>query len=161
VEADDRQQRRRQYRADEDFEVVGQAREGERLRVLALLRQDVRDRRLGIPPKQKERARQAFSTSANFAGYIAPNGRFSKPVAAKAPPLDDHDDGAADDDQGGGGGDGGGGGSDTPPPPVSARKPLEYELVDLLKDQAIGDEHREAIWTLVRFLAESKRSKVT
>lgn len=37
---------------------------------------------LGVPPKQKERARQAFSASAQFAGYIASNGRFSKPTFA-------------------------------------------------------------------------------
>ena len=35
---------------------------------------------LGVPTKQKERARQAFSASAQYAGFIASNGRFSKPT---------------------------------------------------------------------------------
>lgn len=58
---------------------------------------------LGVPSKQKERARQIFVKSAQFAGYIADNGRIIKPVHA-APPL------PADPQErkrnGGGGGDG-------------------------------------------------------
>ncbi len=42
---------------------------------------------LGVPPKQKERARQAFSSSATYANYIAPNGRVTKPLAAKPAPI--------------------------------------------------------------------------
>lgn len=40
----------------------------------------------GVPPKQKERARQVFQASAAHAGFIAANGKFSKPIihAARA-----------------------------------------------------------------------------
>lgn len=61
--------------------------------------------KLGVPSKQKERARQAFSSSALYAGFIASNGRFSKPAVtagvtqaatpadeAKKPPADDEAD---------------------------------------------------------------------
>lgn len=44
---------------------------------------------LGVPPKQKERARQAFQSSATFANFIAPNGRFSQPSLAAAAPAPD------------------------------------------------------------------------
>ncbi len=37
---------------------------------------------LGVPQKQKERARQAFQVSVLYAGFIASNGRFSKPTSA-------------------------------------------------------------------------------
>ncbi|WP_428481374.1 DUF5343 domain-containing protein [Pyruvatibacter mobilis] len=43
-----------------------------------------------------------------------------------------------------------------PPPAAPARKPLEYELVDLLSDKDIQEQHQDAIWTLVRFLTEKK-----
>lgn len=109
---------------------------------------------LGVPPKQKERARQAFSSSANFAGYIAQNGRFIQPVPAKDLTPDENDP-ASKNHLGGGGG----GGDEDPPPLNSNRKPLEYELVDLLQDKGVDDVHREAIWTLVRFLAERKRDE--
>ena len=40
---------------------------------------------LGVPPKQKVRARQTFTKSAQFAGFINPEtGRFIKPPAASA-----------------------------------------------------------------------------
>jgi hypothetical protein len=43
---------------------------------------------LGVPTKQKERARQTFTKSAQFAGYIDPQtGRFIKPATAVAPPA--------------------------------------------------------------------------
>jgi hypothetical protein len=42
------------------------------------------------------------------------------------------------------------------PAPVPA-KPLEYELIDLLKTEGIGEEESGAIWTLVRFLTARKK----
>lgn len=63
---------------------------------------------LGVPPKQKERARQTFMKSAQFAGYIDPaTGRFIRPAVAPtvtSPP--------ADLNKGGGGGGGGNSGDD-------------------------------------------------
>lgn len=72
---------------------------------------------LGVAPKQKDRARQAFTKSAQYAGYIdGQTGRFTKPAFAAAPAgsgkkderSDDEDDGA------GGGGSGGNGGGRLP-----------------------------------------------
>jgi hypothetical protein len=62
---------------------------------------------MGVSPKQKERARQTFMKSANYAGFLDPtSGRFIKPGFASTkeegplPPLKQ--------DEGGGGGGGGG-----------------------------------------------------
>lgn len=42
---------------------------------------------LGVPPKQKERARQTFTKSALFAGFVdSSTGRFIKPASAASPP---------------------------------------------------------------------------
>ncbi len=63
---------------------------------------------LGVPTKQKERARQTFTKSAQFAGYIDPQtGRFIKPATAVAPPPPKHADLKRNI-----GGDGNGGGGD-------------------------------------------------
>ena len=69
---------------------------------------------MGVPPKQTERARQAFAASAQAAGYIASNGRFSKPTLAPVP---------AREDVGNGGGGGGGNGGEYPPPPPPPPSP--------------------------------------
>ena len=43
---------------------------------------------LGIPPKQKERARQTFTKSAQFAGFIDQStGRFIRPATAPSAPV--------------------------------------------------------------------------
>lgn len=104
---------------------------------------------LGVPPKQKERARQAFASSAESAGFIAPNGRFSKP--ALAPPSVTE----KPEVKKGGNGGGAGGGDDAAPAAEgngTQRKPeqeksdadqlkgrlsdsaLEYRLVDLITE---------------------------
>lgn len=44
--------------------------------------------------------------------------------------------------------------SATPTPPPAAAKALEYQLIDLMKREGIGDAEQEAIWTLVRFLTK-------
>jgi hypothetical protein len=43
-----------------------------------------------------------------------------------------------------------------PAPPTVEAKALEYQLIDLLKTEGIGQEEQAAIWTLVRFLASQK-----
>jgi hypothetical protein len=53
---------------------------------------------LGVSPRQKERARQTFMKSANFAGFLDPSsGRFIKPgnVSAKADPAPQKEKGGA------------------------------------------------------------------
>jgi len=49
-----------------------------------------------------------------------------------------------------------------PPTPPSnetiSDKALEYKLVDLLKDEAIGDTERSAVWTLVQYLTARSRA---
>jgi hypothetical protein len=47
-------------------------------------------------------------------------------------------------------------GREPPPPTVMEAKALEYQLIDLLKNEEIGEEEKAAIWTLVRFLATQK-----
>lgn len=76
---------------------------------------------LGVPPKQTERARQAFASSAQSAGFIASNGRFSKPTISPVPAREE----ATEREHGGGGGGNGNGnvgsgsnGGWAPAPPV-------------------------------------------
>jgi hypothetical protein len=42
-------------------------------------------------------------------------------------------------------------------PPEPRAQPLEYQLIDLLKSDGIGEAESEAIWTLVRFLSGRAR----
>lgn len=115
---------------------------------------------LGVPPKQAERARQAFASSAQHAGYIAANGRFSKPMVA---PVEARDD--AGDLSGGGGGAGG----DPPPPPSPPPPPppppqsdkLEYRLVDLMEKAGDEPEVMKAILTVITFLKTGNSPKKT
>ena len=65
---------------------------------------------LGVPPKQKERARLTFTKSAHFAGFIdSSNERFIKPAAGPTVPA------ASASELPKGGGDGSGGGLDLDP----------------------------------------------
>lgn len=97
---------------------------------------------LGVPPKQAERARQAFASSAQHASFIAANGRFSKPMVTPV---------SARDDSGGGGL-----GGDTPPPPPPPPPPpsdkLEYRLVDLMTEAGDSPDVMKAILTVITFL---------
>lgn len=104
---------------------------------------------VGVPPKQAERARQAFASSAQTAGYIASNGRFSKPTIASAPVRENGEEG-----KGGGGGGGGDGGD----PPVT-EKALEYKLVDLMSEALGQPDVMQAIIRVVTFLKERDANK--
>jgi hypothetical protein len=101
---------------------------------------------MGVPPKQAERARQAFAASAQYAGYIASNGRFSKPTTALVPVREERDG------KGGGGGSDGEGGPPPPPPPPVTEKALEYKLVDLMSEAAGDAETMSAIIKVITFL---------
>jgi hypothetical protein len=121
---------------------------------------------LGVPPKQKERARQAFSSSAQYAGYIATNGRFSKPTLAarvkEEPPVDeDNNVGGGGGGSGGGGNRGGGSGSGGGQQQVEQTKALEYQLIDLMTEPDIDDNVKQSIWALVQYLTARKVKKAT
>lgn len=61
---------------------------------------------LGVSPKQKERARQTFMKSAQYAGFIdASSGRFVKPGIAASPSRDEEKPREDDRKRGGDGGD--------------------------------------------------------
>jgi hypothetical protein len=119
---------------------------------------------LGVPPKQKERARQAFSASAQHAGYIAANGRFSKPTltgvrAKEELPADQVETGGGG---GGSGGSGGGTGSENAGQQrVEPAKALEYQLIDLMTEPDIDDNVKRSIWSLVQYLTARKMKKAT
>lgn len=81
---------------------------------------------LGVPPKQKERARQAFASSAQRAGFISSTGRFSKPVLAAPEINDDIEDIEAETSSGGGGG-GGVTGSEAGRTPPKHKRGADYE----------------------------------
>ncbi len=101
---------------------------------------------LGVPTKQTERARQAFASSAATAGYIAANGRFSKPTFAAAPSPEEEAPLLQSD---GNGGAAGRNGSD--PPPIT-EKALEYRLVDLMSEAMDESEVLQAIIKVITFL---------
>jgi hypothetical protein len=116
----------------------------------------------GVAPKQVDKARQAFERSARQAGFFAQGDdrlvqpRLDPPATR---PIDSGDAGndAREHDRGGGGT--GGGGSSTGSVATAAPgKPLEYQLIDLLKDEKIGDDERSAVWTLVQFLTVKRGS---
>lgn len=109
---------------------------------------------MGVPPKQTERARQAFAASAQTAGYIASNGRFSKPTTTPVPARDEGGESER--------GNGGGGYTPPPPPPLPPQitdTALEYKLVDLMREDGIESDERDAIWTLLQYLtAKAKKA---
>lgn len=104
--------------------------------------------RLGVSPKQTDKARQAFERSARQAGFFdSGDDRLVKPRlerTEKGGQQTSSDEGMPP-------------AHTVPAPapqPAAARKPLEYELVDLLKRPNLKEEHRQAIWILVQFLSE-------
>lgn len=44
-----------------------------------------------------------------------------------------------------------------PPTPQAQAKALEYQLIDLMKQDGIGEDESSAIWTLVRFLTSKNK----
>lgn len=79
---------------------------------------------MGVTPRQKDRARQTFTKSAQYAGYIdAQTGRLTKPAFAAPPPPPDRPDerqngdsaGNSANGENGGAGASGGAGAELPP----------------------------------------------
>ncbi len=92
---------------------------------------------LGVPPKQKTRARQVFQKSAQYAGFIDANsGRFVKPSGGspERPPVSEGSKGS----DGKAGGDSGGQGGNDPP-----RHPFIEGLL-----RTLPDPDSEAEWPL-------------
>lgn len=112
----------------------------------------------GVAPKQTQKARLAFEKSARVAGFypggdedrlVMPFGNMmvisaeenrsvvEEPIMLPSMP------------------------NPAPQPVKAPPKELEYQLVDLLKLDGIGEEESAAIWTLVRFLTVKKKSQPT
>ncbi|HEX2763039.1 MAG TPA: hypothetical protein VHM92_04215 [Allosphingosinicella sp.] len=105
--------------------------------------------KMGVSPKQAKNARLAFEKSARIAGFY-PNGDEDRLVMPFGPGTITAEDWANAEVET----------IPAPAPPPSApaaSKVLEYELVDLLKSEGIGEAESEAIWTLVRFLTARKK----
>jgi hypothetical protein len=105
----------------------------------------------GVAPKQTQKARLAFEKSARIAGFY-PGGdedRLVMPFGASSRIASSGgDDGEIEVVHA----------TPTPAPvrPEAAPKALEYQLVDLLTAEGIGESESDAIWTLVRFLSKKK-----
>jgi hypothetical protein len=108
---------------------------------------------LGVPKKQKERARQAFSTSADYAKFFAQNGRFSKPAALSPRTGEDqsNDGGGHGTGKGKGKGIGGGrdGGSGQDDQTIN-RLPSGVLLAHLDPNQ-MDEAQQDAVWTLLKY----------
>ena len=92
---------------------------------------------LGVSPKQKERARQTFMKSAQYAGFIdASTGRFVKPGVATRddPPPEKHDNEKKRDN----GSDGGG--------PPDLHPFVQGLLKELPKAGAVWPEEQRKLW---------------
>ena len=108
--------------------------------------------KLGVAPKQTNKARQTFERSARQAGFfVQGEDRLVQPISNKeapstVPAINKEMPKTKESTEPRFGG--GNGGGNLPP-----RQPLEYQLIDLLKHPGIGEEERNAIWTLVQYLA--------
>jgi hypothetical protein len=102
---------------------------------------------LGVPKKQKERARQAFSTSADYAKFFAQNGRFSKPAALSSRTSEDQSNGSG---QGAGSKGGGRDGGSSQDDQTINRLPSGVLLAHLDPNQ-MDDAQQDAVWTLLKY----------
>lgn len=106
----------------------------------------------GVTEKNARAARQAFERSARIAGFY-PSGNedrlvipFGLPSAPDDEPVDQQPVIAAAVGTASGA-------ARVHGIAQAAPQPLEYQLVDLLKTEGIGEQESQAIWTLVRFLS--------
>ena len=108
----------------------------------------------GVSPKNVKDARRAFEKSARMAGFF-PSSTEDRLVLPFGAGTTVHNLSTADVDTGSP--EIGRPKLSTAPPAPTPSKALEYELVDLLKLDGIGEAESEAIWTLVRFLTARKK----
>jgi hypothetical protein len=101
----------------------------------------------GVAPKQATNARLAFEKSARMAGFF-PNADEDRLVEPLVVPRSFIEESLASEPRA----------VDLPASHASSggmtitNKPLEYQLIDLLEREGVGEEETSAIWTLVRFL---------
>jgi len=114
----------------------------------------------GVAPKQAKTARVSFEKSARLAGFY-PNGdedRLVMPIGSggnlapvtageSAEPIIAEAVGTA------------AGSSTARAVAAPTAQPLEYQLVDLLKEDGLSEEESQAIWTLVRFLSTRNKGE--
>lgn len=106
---------------------------------------------LGVPPKQAERARQAFASSAQYAGFIASNGRFSKPMVAHVSAPDEGQGAQVETTQLPS--------VHTPLSQSPVEKKLEYRLVDLMQDAMDDPDALQAILKVITFVKARDAAK--
>lgn len=106
----------------------------------------------GVTEKNARHARLAFEKSARLAGFY-PGGnedRLVLPFGASAEqptePVDLRAENLST------------GAPDLGRPMLTTSRPLEYQLVDLMKEEGIGESESQAIWTLVRFLSSRDKA---
>jgi hypothetical protein len=106
--------------------------------------------KMGVSPKQAKPARLAFEKSARMAGFFPAGDEDRLVMPFGTPPRSIEDVDAADarivEATGYAGR------NEAPTSLKPSGKPLEYQLIDLLERDGIGDDETSAIWTLVRFL---------
>lgn len=111
---------------------------------------------LGVAHKQADKARQTFERAARQAGFFEQgDDRLVKPRVAHNPfnaEIAEQDDGGYSRDH-----DADSAGADSSSSPAvrivkESAKPLEYLLIDLLKDEEIEEDEKAAVWTLVQYL---------
>lgn len=120
---------------------------------------------LGVSSKQTDKARQAFERSARQANYFeSGEDRLVRPrteIPTKRIDQDERGHNPPDRNSPQGESDGGGSGKSGGQPSEITDIALEYKLVDLMKQDGVGDEERAAIWTLIQYLTrKSKTSKM-
>jgi hypothetical protein len=106
----------------------------------------------GVTEKNAKAARLAFEKSARIAGFY-PGGnedRLVMPFGISSAPAAGGDDDSSETATEGALTVSGVGSTRVVSEPM---KPLEYQLVDLLTTEGIGESESQAIWTLVRFLS--------
>jgi hypothetical protein len=97
-----------------------------------------------------------FIAAASYTGLpISQLIKDRKPISGSASSFKSRKQRKQTQDENGGGGGAGSGKSFVQTP---SSQPLEYQLVDLLKAEGMGDEHRAAVWTLVQFLTTNKKA---
>ena len=102
-----------------------------------------------------------FISAANYAEVeLSPHLKARKSTASSASSGKSKRQRKTVDLEGNGNGDGNGNTvPQTPPATSMSDKALEYKLVDLMKEEGVGNEERNAIWTLIQYLTAKGKSQ--